>query len=137
MALEISGRIHKMFPPVTVEKNGHEWTTARIWLDASRRNPFTGEVEFENFPEIEFRGKNCDLLLTLGVGDIVKVTFDLQGRTYADKNTGELRNFTRAQGYRVEKVTRYGGTANTPQQSAAPAQTPAAVVEEEKTELPF
>lgn len=110
MALEISGKIYRMISPETVERNGRVYTTARLWLDTSRRSPFTGEVEYENYPEIEFRGKNCDLLQSYSAGDIVTVAFDLNGRTYTDRNTGETRNFTRAQGYRITRVQRPSGS---------------------------
>lgn len=61
----------------------------------------------EQYPQkiaIEFVNKKIDLLKNFRVGQIVKINYNLRGREWTDKNTGELRYFNTVQGWRIEKI---------------------------------
>jgi hypothetical protein len=46
-----------------------------------------------------------DMLNTISVGDEVEVSFNLKGREYIDKNTGEVKHFNTIEAWRVEALT--------------------------------
>lgn len=69
-------------------------------VDATRFDGLTGERGFDNFPSFEFSGDNCDMLDEFKIGDVVKVSFDLQGIKY--EKDGAAHFFTKVRGYKVE-----------------------------------
>lgn len=118
MANTITGRIRKITPTKAIvsEKTGNTYYKREVILDATRYDPYTGDKLFDNFPMLEFGGEEaCRSLDAYKEGDIVTISFDLNGREYADKNTGEVKYFTTVRGYRIENKSRNN-------QAYAPAQ---------------
>lgn len=99
-----------------------------IYIDCTRYDPYTGErSQYENKPLLELGG---DKLLQkvdelhLVAGDIVALSFDIQGVPYVEKGTGKNRVFTSIRVYDVEKVR--GQQRDGQQPSAAVSQHPVA-----------
>ena len=103
----------------------------QLYMDCTRFDPYTGErSKYENKPLLEFSGdkviaKVNPVLEQLKQGDVVTVSFDIQGMDYQDKTTGKKKNFTGIRCYdiRIER-TADGRTVAAPQPAPA-AQVPA------------
>lgn len=107
MANTITGRIHKITPTKAIvsDKTGNTYHKREIILDASRFDQYTGEKKFDNFPMLEFGGEEtCRQLDGYKEGELVTISFDLNGREYTDKQTGEVKYFTSVRGYKIERT---------------------------------
>lgn len=107
MANIMTGRIHMILPTETiVSKNDKTrvFTKRTLVLDCTRYDQFTGERGYDNFPSFEFTGDKCSDLDNYQVGQIVSVSFDLQGNKFVDSN-GKERWFTSIRGYKIEAKT--------------------------------
>lgn len=123
MANTITGRIHKITPTKTItsQATGNTFYKREVILDASRFDPYTGQKKFDNWPMLEFGGEEaCRQLDDYNEGELVTISFDLNGREYTDKQTGEVRYFTSVRGYKIERT----GQQQPPQQPTAQAPTP-------------
>lgn len=84
-------------------KNGGQPFLKRTLVqDCSRYDQYTGK-KFENYPQLEFASKNTAILDNFNVGDVVEVSFALQGRSY--EKDGVHKYFTSIVGYKVEPST--------------------------------
>lgn len=81
-------------------KNGSTFSRRELVLNCARYDQYTGEQVSENHPQFEFSGKACEKLDGLNVGDVIVVSFTLQGSWY--EKDGVRKNFTRVIGYDVE-----------------------------------
>lgn len=106
MANQITGKIEHISATQFIQsKNGGQSFAKReIVLDATRYDSYTGERGYENFPMFEFGGDKCSLLDGFKEGQVVTVSFDIQGSRYNDKATGEVKYFSRIRGYKIELV---------------------------------
>lgn len=119
MANQLTGKILYIYPTQQIpSKDGSKSILKRgIVIDCTRFDPYTGEKNgFENTPMLEFVGDRCTELDKFQVGQIVTISFDVQGSRYRNKD-GVEQIFTRVQPYRIE--------ARQTQQSSAPSQQPA------------
>ena len=84
-----------------------------------------GEV-YENYPSFEFSGKHVDDPADFAVGEIVTISFALQGTKYQKSANDPVKYFNTISGYKIEK---YQGGGQTQQQAPPPqpqgAQSPA------------
>lgn len=104
MALQITGQVESVGPLKTIDtKDGSQIYRRELILDATRHDAYTGERSFENHPCIEFAGDKCELLNQVKKGDLVTVSFDVQGANYLDKD-GNPANYTRCRGYKIEPL---------------------------------
>lgn len=90
------------------KNGGQPFLKRTLVLDCSRYDQYTGK-KFENYPQLEFASKNTAILDNFNVGDVVEVSFALQGRSY--EKDGVHKYFTSIVGYKVEPY-------NTPTESA-------------------
>lgn len=123
MANTITGRIRKITPTKTItsQTTGNTFYKREVILDASRFDPYTGQKKFDNWPMLEFGGEEaCRQLDGYNEGELVTISFDLNGREYTDKQTGEVKYFTSVRGYKIERA----GQQQPPQQPTAQAPTP-------------
>lgn len=123
MANTITGRIRKITPTKTItsQTTGNTFYKREVILDASRFDPYTGQKKFDNWPMLEFGGEEAYRQLDgYNEGELVTISFDLNGREYTDKQTGEVRYFTSVRGYKIERA----GQQQPPQQPTAQAPTP-------------
>lgn len=102
MANTITGLIHRILPIETEDYNGRTYYKRLLVLDATRRDPWTGEPLYPSFPSFVFDGEDrCNELDKYKVGQVVTITFYIQGNKYKDKETGEERYFTRIKGTKI------------------------------------
>ena len=103
MALKMIGKVFSIGATQVINsKNGGQpFSKREIILDATRFDGLTGERGYENYPMFEFSGDKCSELDVFKNGDIVEVSFELQGSFYKDKDNVE-RNFTRVRAYKIE-----------------------------------
>ena len=142
MANAITGRIHRITPEQTITgKSGKTFTKRTLILDAARYDTHTGEKKYDNYPSFEFSGDGMKILDAFKEGELVTVSFDLNGRELKDEQTGEVRYFNSIRGYKVE---RYGDVEAKAQQAPIPntsnQQQTAAPVQEQRNDenqLPF
>lgn len=98
---EIDGVVHAI-PTPRRDKKGGEYPTVVVQIDRDGKYPQT--VPFDVKPEI---------VRTLGVGDEVKVSFNLRGREWTDPKTGEVKTFGSVQAWKVD-ITKRADSAGPP-----------------------
>lgn len=127
MANQIIGKVFFIDNVVEIPtKNNGVFTKRQIVLDASHYDQMTGQ-KFENYPAFDFVGNRVSELDKFKVGDLVTISFALNGRSF-DKD-GKTTYFTSVNGYKIEPYQRQdnryqqtnGTQANTPT-SASPHQ---------------
>lgn len=141
MANSMTGRVHLIMPTETiVSKKDQTKTFAKrtIVLDCTRFDPYTGERDkFENFPSFEFTGDKVDWLNSFNVGDVVTISFDLQGTAYTGAD-GKEKYFTSIRAYKIEKREKQESAeqpkAELPKTETKPVATS---VEPQPNDLPF
>lgn len=104
MANQITGRIIEIGQTVQIPpKNGGTPFTKREFLfDATTYDPYTGERnEYENIIPLEFSGDKCTELDRFSNGDVVTVSFALQGRSWTNSD-GELKRMASIRCYKIE-----------------------------------
>lgn len=115
MANQITGKVIALskIQEVASKNGGQPLKKRELYMDCTRFDPYTGErSEYENTPLLEFGGdKVLDKLAALNLqkDDVVRVTFDIQGRGYKDQH-GKFRVFTAVRPYDIEVVRRAGDT---------------------------
>ena len=91
MANTITGKIHKIYPTERKEINGKVYHERILVIDNTRYDQYTGEPGFSSFPSFSINGdEKCRELDSFVEGEVVTVSFDIQGLKYNDKNTGEM-----------------------------------------------
>lgn len=127
MANQVTGRITEIGQPEQIpsKSGGNPFTKRAFILDATTYDPYTGErSEYDNILPLEMSGDKCTELDRFRPGDMVTVSFVLQGRSWTTQD-GELKRMASIRCYRIEPL----GGASQPQQSA-PAQQPATGVQQ-------
>lgn len=99
MSLEITGKlIAKYNPQVFGEK---QFKTREFVVELEEE--VNGNV-YTNFCKMQLVQAKCEILDRYTVGDKVKVHFNIRGRSYGDKNTGETKYITNLEGWKIEAV---------------------------------
>ena len=101
MAFQISGIIQHIGNTESIPYQGKVFKKRELVLDCSYRNQFTGQIERANYPKFEFTSNHVDDLNDFNIGDIVTVSFSLNGSR--SEKDGQVRDFTNVQGYKIEK----------------------------------
>lgn len=105
MANEISGKVIAVSGVIEVAAKvaGKEPIKMKqLYLDCTRYDPYTGErSEYENTPLLDFKGENMKLLDGIQKGDVVTITFDVNGYKY--EKDGKTQVFTSIRPYRLTK----------------------------------
>lgn len=118
MAFLINGIIQQIGNTESISYQDKVFKKRELVLDCSYRNQFTGQIERANYPKFEFTGKHVDDMNGFNIGDIVTVSFSLNGSR--SEKDGQVRYFTNVQGYKIEKYqSRYNQqqSGNQPTQS--------------------
>lgn len=119
MAFQISGIIQHIGNTESIPYQDKVFKKRELVLDCSYRNQFTGQIERANYPKFEFIGSHVEDLNNFNPGEIVTVSFSLNGSR--SEKDGQVRYFTNVQGYKIEKYqSRYNqqqGEANQPTQA--------------------
>lgn len=101
MAFQISGIIQHIGNTESIPYQDKVFKNRELVLDCSYRNQFTGQIERANYPKFEFTSNHVDDLNDFNIGDIVTVSFSLNGSR--SEKDGQVRYFTNVQGYKIEK----------------------------------
>ena len=116
MANQMTGRIFLIQPTQSIPtKSGGTFYKREVVLDCTRFDQYTGERGYENFPVFEFSNDRCSLLDAFKPGDIVTISFDIQGT----KSSQGDRYFNSVRGYKIE---RRGGVQTQQPQVQQPVQ---------------
>lgn len=108
MANQISGKVLIIDDIISIHtRSGNTFTKRQIVLDASHYNPMTGQ-KYENYPAFDFVGNRVNELDNFKVGDLVTISFALNGRPF-DKD-GKTTYFTSVNGYKIEPYQRSNGS---------------------------
>lgn len=117
-------------------KSGGEPFKKRIVVLNCTHSNF-GEV-YENYPSFEFSGKHVDDPTAFKVGEIVTISFALQGTKYQKSTNDPVKYFNTISGYKIEKYQRnaqaqqQAPTSSQPQGTQPPSQQPG-----QNDDLPF
>ena len=131
----ITGKIVTIGKTVNVSKK-NEFLKRDLVLDCSRYDAFTGKKR-ENYVSMSFTQKRCEDLNGYQVGELVEVSFILNGQKY--EKDGQTRYITDIIGYKVERKGQ-GAPQAAPQEPSAPqAQSPSVSPSptNEQNDLPF
>lgn len=104
MANQVTGRIIEIGQTVQIpsKTGGNSFTKREFVLDATTHDPYTGErSEYENILPLEFSGDKCTELDRFISGDVVTVSFVLQGRSWTNQD-GELKRMASIRCYKIE-----------------------------------
>lgn len=104
MANQITGRIIQIEQTVQIpsKSGGSSFTKREFILDATTYDPYTGErSEYENILPLEFSGDKCAELDRYKNGDVVTVSFVLQGRSWTNQD-GEFKRMASIRCYKIE-----------------------------------
>ncbi len=128
MANTIIGQIASIGPTqsLVAKNSGNSFQKRDIVINVRRFDPNTGEpvTDWENTPKLSFMGDKCRDLDRFQVGQMVVISFDLQGRKYTNAN-GETDIITEARPYKIEAYyQRPSQPASQPMAASAPAQAP-------------
>lgn len=89
-------------PQQIQSKSGKTYTKRALFIDATTFDPYTGQrSQFENKLLFEFMEKRASALDNVHVGDVVTVSFDIQGSEYKDQ-IGQTRYSINVRPYDVE-----------------------------------
>lgn len=118
MANQITGRLVQIGQLVQIpSKSGGQPVSKREFLlDATTHDPYTGErSEYENIVPLEVIGEKCNELNQFKVGDVITVSFALQGRQWTNQ-TGEQKRMISVRCYKIEaKKPKHEQPAQQPQ----------------------
>lgn len=104
MANQISGKVLILDNAVTVPtRTGNTFTKRQIVLDASHYDPMTGQ-KFENYPAFDFIGNRVNDLDSFKEGDLVTISFALNGRRF--EKDGKTIYINSVTGYKIEPYQR-------------------------------
>lgn len=105
MAYEIIGTVYKLGTPENIQtQTGRTIVRQSLTIMQRRFDPNTGEPFDPNYPTFEFA--NNEDIRKYKAGDAVRIRFDLNGRKYNDKTTGEEKYFTTIRAFRIEPYVR-------------------------------
>lgn len=124
MANTIIGSIASIGPTQSLmAKNGNAFQKRDLVINVRRFDPNTGEpvTDWENTPKLSFMGDKCRDLDRFQVGQMVVISFDLQGRKYTNANN-ETDIITEARPYKIEA---YGQRPSQPASQQMPTAAPA------------
>lgn len=118
MANQITGRLVYIGQPQEIpsKSGGNPFVKREFLLDATTHDPYTGErSQYENILPLEVSGDKCSELDQFRYGDVITVSFALQGREWTNQD-GQVKRMVSIRCYKLE--------ARRPVHQPAPAQQP-------------
>ena len=104
MSNQITGRLIEIGQTVQIpsKSGGNPFLKREFLLDATTHDPYTGErSQYENILPLELSGDKCSELDNYRVGDVLTVSFALQGRSWTNQD-GELKRIASIRCYKLE-----------------------------------
>lgn len=142
MSNQITGRLAWVGQTVQIQskKGGNPFLKREFLLDATPNDMWTGERSgYENIVPLEVSGDKCAELDKFRVGDVITVSFVLQGREWTNQD-GQVKRMVSVRCYKLEarKTVQQQQTVQ-PVQQTAPQQFPPQVDANgnPKDDLPF
>ncbi len=123
MALEVTGKVHEIFEVQQV-------------TDSFRKREFVLEMmdgQYTQHVKFQLTQDRCSLIDQFPVGSDVKISFNLTGRPYTNKE-GKTIYFTNVNAWRIENQGAAGTDSMPPVESAAQSQTQS---QDDMDDLPF
>lgn len=117
MSNQVTGRLVEIGQTIQIpsKTGGSPFLKREFLLDATTYDPYTGQrSEYENILPLEVSGDKCAELDQFRTGDVITVSFALQGRSWTNQD-GELRRMVSIRCYKLELRR----TINQPQQVQA------------------
>lgn len=124
MSNQVTGRLADIGQPQEIpsKSGGNPFVKREFLLDATTHDPYTGErSQYENILPLEVSGDKCAELDQFRIGDVITVSFALQGREWTNQD-GQVKRMVSIRCYRLE-LRRTGGqtAAQSVQQAPQPA----------------
>ena len=89
-------------PQQLTSKGGKIFTKRSLYLDCTTFDPYTGQrSQYENKILFDFMESKTSLLDNIQVGQVVTVSFDLQGSEITEPN-GQVKYFVHVRPFKVE-----------------------------------
>ena len=104
MPNQITGRLVYIGQPQEIpsKSGGNPFVKREFLLDATTHDPYTGErSQYENILPLEVSGDKCAELDQFRVGDVITVSFALQGREWT-KQDGQVKRMVSIRCYKLE-----------------------------------
>lgn len=122
MANQITGRLVAIgqSQEIPSKNGGNPFVKREFILDATTHDPYTGErSQYENILPLEVSGDKCAELDQFRIGEVVTVSFALQGREWTNQD-GHVKRMVSIRCYRLE--ARKSIQQTTPQPAQLPTQ---------------
>lgn len=118
MSNQITGRLAAIGQTVQIpsKTGGNPFLKREFLLDATTYDQWTGErSQYENIVPLDVSGEKCAELDNLSVGDIITVSFALQGREWTNQD-GQTKRMVSIRCYKIERRN-HPGQVTAPQQA--------------------
>lgn len=104
MSNQITGRLVYIGQPQEIpsKNGGNPFVKREFILDATTHDPYTGErSQYENILPLEVSGDKCAELDQFKIGDVITVSFALQGREWTNQD-GQVKRMVSIRCYKLE-----------------------------------
>lgn len=89
-------------PQQLKSKGGKTFTKRSLYVDCTTFDPYTGQrSQYENKIMFDFMESKITLLNNIQVGQVVTISFDLQGSELTEQD-GQVKHFTHVRPFKVE-----------------------------------
>lgn len=126
-------------PEQLTSKSGKTFMKRSLYLDCTPHDGITGErSQYENKILFEFMENKTSLLDNIKVGQVVTISFDLQGYEYTDQN-GQTKYFIHVRPFGIEarQHVRQSPQPEYPPQNYHPQAPQQAVPHPQNNDMPF
>lgn len=104
MSNQITGRLVYIgqLQEIPSKSGGNPFVKREFLLDATTHDPYTGErSQYENILPLEVSGDKCAELDQFRVGDVITISFALQGREWTNQD-GQVKRMVSIRCYKLE-----------------------------------
>lgn len=104
MPNQITGRLVAIgqTQQILSKNGGNPFLKREFILDATTHDPYTGErSQYENILSLEVNGDKCTELDQFRIGDVITVSFTLQGREWTNQD-GQVKRMVSIRCYKLE-----------------------------------
>lgn len=104
MSNQVTGRLVYIGQPQEIlsKNGGNPFVKREFILDATTHDPYTGErSQYENILPLEVSGDKCTELDQFRIGDVITVSFALQGREWTNQD-GQVKRMVSIRCYKLE-----------------------------------
>lgn len=108
MSLEITGKLYVKYEPQ--EFGEKKFKTREFVLELVE--DINGNA-YTNYAKMQLVQAKCDIIDRFNLGDMVKVSFNVRGRSYVDKKDGTTKYISNLDAWRVESATAAPAAGNT------------------------